>query len=267
MTDIGSLEDLFAEPGEQRPRRRRRAWLIGLGVTLGLLVLIGIAAVLVDNGLRGAAEAAAATQIEKRLPAGVTGDVDVHIGGGSFILQYLGGSFDDVRVDAPDLRIGGDRVPVHLVAHGVSSDLSAPVKHVTARVALGQDALNHLVQVPIATGGITLGHGTFALSGSKSVAGLTLSFSLSAIPKADGDHLLLAPTAAKVTTGPAGLDFSSVIRDLMASGPIPVCLATQLPKGVELSHIQVTPEAATLTFTAHDLPLTGSALSSRGTCS
>jgi hypothetical protein len=262
-----SIEGFFEAPDGGRPARKRgRGWIIAAWIVGGLIILLGIAAVLVDNGLRSAAESVAADQIEQRLPDNVTGAVDVHIGGGSVILQYLSGSFDHVELDAPTLAVNGIPAPAHVVASGVSTDLSTPVRDVTATVKMSQDALNALLKVPQATSGVTLGDGTLSFDGAQSLLGFTVKYHATAKPKAAGTTIELTPTAAKVTAGPAGLDLSDFVTKLLGAKPLPVCVAQYLPKGVDVTKIDVNPKAATVTFHAADLALTSQTFSTKGSC-
>lgn len=265
--DTVSMGEFFEAPDSPRPARKRgRGWVIAAWIVGGLIVLLGIAAVLIDNGLRAAAESVAADQIEQRLPDNVTGNVDVHIGGGSVILQYLSGSFDHVELDAPSLSIDGVRVPAHVMASGLSTDLSKPVHGVTATVSLDQNALNTLLRVPEATSGFTLGEGTLSFDGSRSLLGFTVKYHATAKPKAAGTTIELTPTAANITAGPAGLDLSDFVTQLLRAKPLPVCVAQYLPKGVDVTKIDVNPKSAVLTFHAADLPLSAQTLSSKGSC-
>lgn len=260
------IEALLTEGAERRPPRGRRRWATASWVVGGLIVLLGIAAVLVDNGLRAAAESVAAGQIEQRLPAGVTGHLEVRIEGGSVILQYLSGSFDRVDVDGSALKIDGQPAPTHVVARGVPTDLTKPVRDVTARVALDQAALNSLVKVPGAVSGVTPGDGTLSFDGSQSLLGLTVSYRATAKAKAAGETITLTPTAATVTASPVGLNFTAVVNAILGQAPLSVCVAQYLPAGVEITNIAVTPTAATLSFAAKNLVLSGSALATKGSC-
>lgn len=267
MTDEQpSVHDLFSGPAD-RPARRRRGWLVGVAILVVLVVLLGIAAVIVDNALRATAERVAARQIENRLPDGVSGAVNVKIGGGSMILQYLSGEFDHVEVHAPTLTVNRVSVPARLTATGVSTDLSKPVHNVTAHVVFDSKALDAFVKIPGAKPGITLGSGTLSFDGSRSLLGFTVAYRATVEPKAAGDSIELTPKAATVTAGPAGFDLSPVVNAIIGEGPVPVCVATYLPAGVQVTHIDVTPEAATLTLHATNLALSSSTLSTKGSCS
>lgn len=246
--------------------RRRQGWLVGVGILVVVIALLAVAAVIVDNTLRDSAEKAAARQIEQRLPDGVTGKVTVRIGGGSVILQYLSGTFDHVEVHAPSLRVDGVAVPAHATARGVPTDLSKPVDEVTAHVVLDAKALDAFVKIPAAESGITLGSGTLSFDGSRSLLGFTVSYRATVEPKAAGDSVTLTPKSATVTAGPAGFDFTPVVNAIIGEGPIPICVAKYLPAGVQVTHIDVTPEHATLTLHAAHVELSSAALSTTGTC-
>jgi len=214
---------------------------------------------------RAGAEGVAARQIEQRLPDGVHGDVAVRIRGFSFLWQLAHGRFDEVDVDAPSLQVAGSRLPVRITAHGVPTDLSS-VGRMKARVTVGPRLVNKIATIPAAVGRIRLGHGVVVFDGSRSAFGLTVNYRLAATPVAAGDRLLLSPAHAKITTGPVGLDFSSVIKQLLASKPIPICLAQYLPAGLDVTDVRVQPGAARLTVTAHDFHLDEHSLTRHGRC-
>jgi hypothetical protein len=57
------------------------------------------------------------------------------------------------------------------------------------------------------------------------------------------------------------------VNAIIGEGPVPVCVASYLPAGVDVTHIDVTPKAATLTLHAKNLVLSSSTLSTKGSCS
>lgn len=268
MNDSGPMRELFSGPGggTRVSRNPRRGWAIAAWIVGGLVVLLGVAFVLVDNGLRAGAEAVAQTAISEQLPANVTGHVDVTIGGPSVIWQYLTGSFDRVELDAPKLIVDGVPVAVHLVARGVPTDLTAPVRHVSAVVSMDQTALNAILQVPGAASELTLGDGSLGYDAEQSILGFPISYHLTAKPKAAGTTVLLTPIAATITAGPVGVDATWLVNAILGEKPLPVCVAENLPKGVEVTRISVTPAAATVTFAAANLTLSQATLTTKGSC-
>lgn len=253
-------------PGAPKPRRRGRGGIVAAWIVGGLVVLLGVAFVLVDNALRAGAESVVQVAIAQQLPGNVTGKIDVHIGGPSVILQYLAGSFERVELDAAKLTVDGVPVSVRVVAGGVPTDLAKPVRDVTAVVTLDQAALNAILKVPGAASGLTLGDGTLGYDGSQSLLGVNVSYHVTAKPKAAGAQVLLTPTHATVTAGPVGLDLTTVVNAIVGQKPLAICVAQNLPPGVDVTKITVAPKAATVTFNAKNLKLSKETLTAKGSC-
>ncbi|MDN4614681.1 DUF2993 domain-containing protein [Leifsonia sp. F6_8S_P_1B] len=254
-------ETTAAQP---RPRRRLRRVLLWTLIPLAVIVVLLIVA---DVAVRAYAEQRAASEIEKNLPADVKGDVAVHIGGVSVIQQYLTGSFDRVELDAPHLTAKGAPVSANVVASGVPADFSKPVSSATGTFVISQDSLNKLVEIPGATGDITLGDGTVGYDGSIDLLGLPVGYTVTAKPEAAGDQVLLQPVDASLTTGKDNVDLTRLVKAITDRGPFPVCAAQYLPDGVQVSDIAVTKGQATVTFTAKDFTLDEQFLNSKGSCS
>ena len=255
-----------------KPRRPARRLLVTL---LALIVLVGVFFA-VDAGLRGYAQDRVASEIDAGLPEGVTGDVDVAIGGTSVIVQYLTGSFDRVQLTAPALSVNDVPASVSIVATGVPTDTSAPIGHVDGTIDLDQAALNALLQTALAEADadpaardaeLTLGTNEITYAGELSVFGLSIGYQAAATPSVTDDSLLLTPTDAQVTSGAGSLDVSRLVDLALGSTPISLCVAGYLPQGVTLSDVQTTPERARITLESSTLTLTEQSLSTLGSCS
>ena len=242
---------------------------------LALIVLVGVFFA-VDAGLRGYAQNRIAGEIDAGLPAGVTGDVDVAIGGTSVIVQYLTGSFERVELTAPALSVNDVPASVSIVATGVPTDTSAPIGHVDGTIDLDQAALNSLLQTALAEADadqaaqgaeLTLGTNEITYTGELSVFGLSIGYQATATPSVTDDSLVLTPTDAQVASGAGSLDVSRLVDLALGSTPISLCVADYLPQGVTLSDVQTTPERARITLESSTLTLTEQSLTTLGSCS
>lgn len=249
--------------GRGAPRRRRR-WPIVVWAIVGV-VLICVALVVADVSARAYAEGRIADELEARLPASVHGQVDVQIGGASVIAQYLAGSFERIDLHAPALDVDGTRVAARVTVLGLPTDTAKPVGSLTGTVTLGDDAVNALVDVP-GVDGLELGDGVVTLEGSKRLLGVPIGYEATATVAADGGRLLFTPTHVSVVSGPVGLDLSAAAQRLLGGTPIAFCVASSLPEGVEVTDVSVAPDAATLTFRAHDFVLSADTLAANGSC-
>ncbi|WEO78312.1 DUF2993 domain-containing protein [Cryobacterium sp. SO2] len=230
----------------------------------------------VDAGLRSYAQNRIASEIDAKLPAGVTGDVDVAIGGTSVIVQYLTGSFDRVELTAPALSVNDVPASVSIVATGVPTDTSKPIAHVDGAIELDQAALNTLLQTALAEADaapaardaeVELGTDEITYAGELSVFGLGIGYQATATPSVTADSFVITPTDARVTSGAGSLDVSGLIDLVLGDEPISLCMAGYLPQGVTLSGVETTPARARITLESSTLTLTEQSLTTLGTCS
>lgn len=261
------LADERAAAGPAVPRSRRPSWLKrALWVLIPLAVLV-LVVVVADSVARAVAEQRVATEIEKNLPDTVKGDVHVHIGGFSVLLQFLEGSFEDVDLTAPHATVNGAPLSAAIHATGVPADFSTPIRSATGTLTISQDSLNKLVTIPGAKGDITLGDGVLGYDGRIDLLGLPVDYTVSATAKANGNTVLLTPGKASVSAGSGNVSITRLIQALTASGPFPLCAAQYLPDGVQVSGITVKPKQATVTLTASDFVMDQKFLHSKGSCS
>jgi len=259
---------LSTEPETPAPAPRRRPRWQRLLLTVGIpVVAVVVLLVVVDSVARAYAEQRVSAEIEKNLPAGVSGQVSTHIGGFSVLQQYLFGSFERVELDAPRLVVQGAPLNATIVATGVPTDFSKPIADATGTLSIGPAALNTLVKIPGATGDITLGPGTIGYDGKIDLLGLPVGYTVTATPKADGKQVLLQPDKASLKTGAGSVNLGRLLEALTARGPFPVCAAQYLPDGVQVANIAVTPTEATVQLTASGFVLDQHFLTSKGSCS
>jgi hypothetical protein len=243
-----------------RARKRGRV----IAIVVGAIVLLGVILVVADFGLRAYAEGQVRQAITSNLPSNVTGDVEVHIGGGPFLLQYATGTFSEVTLTSTNLQVNGVPAQVTVVAHDVSTDQSKPVPRASATLTLDQAAVNSFLSIP-GSNEITLGDGTVGYSGQLNVFGLTFGYDATATATPQGPDVLLTPTGAKLTAGSASLDVSGALKTVV-SKPISICVAKYLPVGVQLTSITPTVGQVTVTAEATNLVLNEDALTTTGSC-
>ncbi|MFD5865952.1 DUF2993 domain-containing protein [Agromyces sp. NPDC127015] len=266
MSDEQPTIPLDVEDPEPAPRKR-----LGRGAKIGIVVaavVVGLVAIAVvaDVIARGVAEQRVAEEIRANLPDQVDGDVDVTIGGFSVIAQYLSGSMDEVALSAPDLEVDGAPIDAQVTLQQVPVDLASPVGHLTATVSTDEASLNRLIDVPGATGTVTLGDGTVGYEGSVEVLGAPISYQVTAAPTAAGDRILLEPVGVEVGAGGASFDVSGLIQRLIGDDPVPVCVAEHLPEGIEVTGVAVAPGAVRVDLAGDDVELDGDALGRTGHC-
>lgn len=232
-------------------------------IVFGVVVVAG--GVIADNSARAFAENLIATGVKTSLPSEVAGDVNVSVGGLSFISQYLSGKLDEVTITSRDLQLSGVPVTASILAKGVPTDLGQPVDAIDATVTLSEAAVN-AAAVPGA-GSLTLLDGSVGYAGTLNVLGVSLNYMVrAAAAPSPGNVIMLTPQ--EVTLAPEGgsLDLTGVLAGVKDT-TVPLCLASYLPKSLTISGVAVTAGAADIVISGRNIVLSPAILSTRGTCS
>lgn len=248
----------------QRPGRLHpaaRAAVVVLCLVAGLVLL--------DAGVRIFLQWRIAASVEEALPPGVEGHVEARVDGLSVLWQVVTGSLEHVELEADELRVLGVPLAANVDAYGVSlSDGPVPVPTVealTGRLRIGQDALNALVPVPGAAGGVTLDEGRVGYDTTLSLLGLTVDVHVEATVAMRGDRLVIEATRLQIVGGPIDVDPTELLGGSNTVA-IPLCTSTHLPIGVHLTGVDVSPGEVTVSVEATGFTLDESTLGSRGTC-
>ncbi len=244
--------------------RRIRVLIVVVLSVLALVVIFFIA----DAIARTYAENRVKQEITSSLPEGVTGTINVAIGGFSVIGQFLAGNFERVQLTSSNLTVSEATAVVDIVATDVPTNTAKQIGSVTGTIDLDQKSLNVLlskaVSVPDAT--VELRQGDVKYTGSIQVLGASVGYTATAIPQAAGDTLYLTPTSAELTSALGALDVSGVINLILGQQPVAICVADYLPKGVAVTGVDVTPERLRITLASNTLSLSPDALNAVGSC-
>ncbi|WP_291044786.1 DUF2993 domain-containing protein [Herbiconiux sp.] len=248
----------------QPPKRRAKRW---PWVLLGVLVLLVVAVVIADIALRSYAEGRAADEISSQLPENVEGDIDVTIGGTSFLAQVITGRLDRVDLDAPAITASGIPLSAHVVATGVPTDLSQPIDDVEATLSLDQAAVDEVATLP-GDATLKLGDGgQVSFDGTVSLFGFSLGYTVTGTVEGSGTEVTVVPVAATLSQGAGSLDIDlDELLGTVADSPIPLCVANYLPVGAEIDEIAIDGGTATVKLSAEDFVADGESLSTFGTC-
>lgn len=266
MSDEQPTLELDVTEPESAPRRRlsrgaRTAIIVGASLA-GVVALLVVA----DVVARGIAEQRVAEEVRANLPETVEGDVDVTIGGFSVIGQYLSGTMEHVTLSAPELVVEGAPLDVQVSLEGVPVDLAKPVDRLEATITADQAAVDTLVDIPGATGSITLGDATVGYEGAVEFLGRQITFQVTATPVAAGREVLLQPVGVEIGAGGGSLDLSGVVERVVGDDPIPVCVAEHLPAGVEVAAVAAAPGVLRVDLEGRDIVLDGASLQQTGSC-
>ncbi len=245
------------------PKKRSFRWLWWL---IGIVVVLGVLLVIADVATRAYAESRASAEIASSLPENVQGDIDVSIGGASFLAQIVTGRIGEVTLDAPELTVSGVPVAAHVVADGVPTDLSQPIDQVHATLTLDQAGVDKVISIPGGSG-LALGDGQVSYDGEISVFGFTVGYQVTGEVTASGTDILIQPGAATLDQGAGSLnlDLDQVLGGI-TKDPIAICVANYLPQGAQLQALTVTPGQATVELTARGFVANEQSFTTMGTC-
>jgi hypothetical protein len=264
VTDPATLP-IPVQTAVRRRRRGRRALVVVLVVLLVLAVLAVVAFIVGDRVFRSSAEAQIERSVDASLPAGVTGRVRARIEGGSALLQYLQGSFDDVTLTSDGLRVAGAPADAVVRLHGLPVQ-GGRVDRATARFTIGQaafadvPALRNVQATPP-----RLGDGTVSTTLTRSLLGIEVKVAVVLKPSLTDQTVRLTPTAATLTAGPATIPATAIVQQLLPNG-VSVCAASYLPRGIEVTSVRVRSGEAVVGLTGRDIDLDSLATARTGSC-
>jgi hypothetical protein len=261
------VSDALSASAPHAPRKRR-AW---PWVLLGVVVLLVLAAVAADALARGIAEKAIAQEVAAALDVPDGTDVDVRIGGGSVLVQALGGGLDRVDVDVDELALGPLSGDLRIVAGGVPLDPASPTRELSVRYAVPAEALGALT--PEITGvtidDVTLEGAEVVADGRISILGATLELGLGLTPSAMEGDLTFDPTSIRIGDDTFTADelrgsalFGGLANALLQQRR--VCIADELPAALTLTGVRVEGSELVATLDGSGAALGG--LAEKGMC-
>lgn len=259
MSDIDS--DFF----EAKPvaRRRGRGFGIFVFVLLGIVVVLGILAVVADLVVRTVAEDQAEKQISQQL-GDAAGPVDVQIGGFSMLWQLVQGTIEQATISSAGSSGG---LSFDFDVRDVPTDLSGSTGAITGTVTADAATVNGLAAVQESGGAISFGDGqvTYARDFTIPLVNTVVPVDVVATPSitSEGRVISLTPTTASLRDTSVSLDLAPFIGGYAFD----VCAAQYLPQGTTLTAVDVTPSAATLDVTSPGLPISSSGIGTKGSCS
>jgi uncharacterized protein YpmS len=255
-------------PGGQKKRRRSWAFVIVCGV----LALLVVGVVVLDNVVRGYASDQIASKVRSSLSLPATTPVTVSVGGTSVLLQLLSGKLDHIDVGIAHLALGALKGSAELTADGVPIEAGKPIDRTGIVFMTDQDALSTLfASTPGLTGGtVTVAQNTIKFGTEVTLFGFTLPVGISFTPSVSKGQLGLTPTSISLNKQ----SFTAKQLEASAFGGLTdslfvkhtVCVASMLPKGFVLDRVTVSGTKIALAVSAEKVVLDSKLMASRGIC-
>lgn len=261
--------EAVTEPTPARPRRRG---LVAALVVVGIVVVLGVAAIIAETVARAQAQALIAGEVRSALQLEADHPVDVAIAGPPVLWQAAGGRFERITVDVPELAIGDLRGDLSLIAEGTPLDTAQTTESVQAVFEVAEAdvaALAGLLSGAVATD-VRLDDREIRFETGFDLFGVPFTIGIGLTPTVEEGQLAFTPSS--VVLGDERLDaeqlqqqFGDIVAPLFASQR--VCVAQYLPQALELTAVQVGDEQLLVVFQGANVALGGPEFSTLGTCS
>lgn len=266
-----NLDEVFSAAMTDVPRRRGR-WIAPLVVVL----LLAAAAFGVAEWISRMMLASAINAGISQAGVEITGAAEVSVPG-LLLPQLVTGSVDELTVTAESARLEGIEADVGITATGISvlgrtADAvtlvaraeAAGIEAILARA--GEDGpLRSLAEAAT----IAVAEPEVTVSAELPVLGTAIPLSFDVVPSAAEGQLLLEPRAVTVADTEVRVSEGEPLPQgapPFLSEPIPVCLASSLPAGAQLTDASVDGDRLALTFDVDGEILMTPSLRARGTC-
>ena len=271
-TEILPVEPTVPVPVVEAPKKRRRGWLIALGV-IGTLVVLGVIAFFIGESLaKNYARDYVRARIVEVLQLPADAQVDVDLGSGSIIFQALAGRIDTVDVDVPDVVFGELTGDVVFHAEGVPLDETVPVDALRVDFAIGAEDLSALGEGQDGAEAPTFvfEDDQVSLTSEFELFGASIPLGLTFEPSAAEGALVLTPTSLTIGTQTFEADttdqsfLGQIARALLQ--PQTLCVASSVPQALVLADATIDEQQLLLRFDGDGAALGGPELSTLGTC-
>ena len=253
-------------------KKRRRVWPF-------VVAVVAVAALIVGFFVADAAVASyARDQIKQKVVAALGVDpstqVDVKLGGGSVLLQALGGKLATVDVTIPKLTFGTLVGSATMHATQVPLDQSAPLQKLAITYRVSEKNVRVLASQlsGMTLDTITLEQPEIVANATFKVLGFGIPVGLGLTPSASKGQLVFTPTTilvsgqkftSKQLIATPGL--GSLARSLLKQQSF--CIAQYLPKALTATSVKVVDHQLVLGISGDGAALGGSAFTTKGSCS
>jgi hypothetical protein len=252
------------------PKRRRTGLIVAL-VLVGLVVVLGIVAVIAESLARQQASALIADQVRQALALEPEHSVSVTIEGPPVLWQAAGGELEAVQIEVERVAFGELIGDLSLRATGTPIDSQQPTESLSAvfRVAEVDVAALAGFFSGIVVTDVQLDNREVQFETGFEFFGIEFSIGVGVTPTVSDGQLLFSPSSLVLNdqrieaSDLQGL-FGGLVEPLLATQS--VCVAQYLPADLELTAVQVGDTQLLVVFTAEEVALGGEGFSTRGTC-
>lgn len=251
--------------------KRRRVWPFAVAAIVVVALIVGF--FVADAAVAGYAR----DQIKQKVVAALGVDpgtqVDVKLGGGSVLLQALGGQLATVDVTIPKLAFGTLVGSATMHATQVPLDQSAPLQKLAITYRVSEKNVRVLASqlsgMPLDT--ITLEQPEIVANATFTVLGFGIPVGLGLTPSASKGELVFTPTTilvsgqkftSKQLIATPGL--GSLARSLLKQQSF--CIAQYLPKALTATSVKVVDHQLVVSISGDGAALGGSAFTTKGGC-
>lgn len=250
------------------PARKKRRWIGPVVFVVVLLLLITIAFLVTEKLVRDGAGAALRAPIKQAF--GAQSDVEVEFGGGSVILQAIGGSIDAVSVDADNVTLGESTGRIHLLAGGVPLSTEGTIRSLSADWFVDAAGVTALLASTDSPTAVQLADERIVVTTETEVVGQTVQVVATVAPSAGDGHLTLVVETLTVDGEPVDIEaakagtYGQGVAALVATRS--VCVADKLPTSLAIDSASVIGDQLVLGFTGTNVALAGGGLTTKGSC-
>jgi len=266
--DSATLE---VEPNDEPAPKKRRTGLIVALVLVGILVVLGIVAVIAESIARQQATALIADQVRQALALEPEHPVDVTIEGAPVLWQAAGGKLEAVQIEVERVAFGELVGDLSLRAEGTPIDPQQPTESLSAVYSISEVDVAALAGFfsGIVVTDVQLDNREVRFQTGFEIFGVQFEIGIGVMPTVRDGQLEFSPTSIVINDSVIEADdlqsqFGPLVQPLLATQS--VCVAEFLPAALTLTAVQIGDEQMLVVFAAEDVALGGEGFSTRGSC-
>lgn len=252
------------------PKKRRTGLIVAL-VLVGIVVVLGVVAVIAESIARQQATALIADQVRQALALEPDHPVDVTIEGAPVLWQAAGGKLEAVQIEVERVAFGELVGDLSLRAEGTPIDPQQPTESLSAVYSISEVDVAALAGFfsGIVVTDVQLDNREVRFQTGFEIFGVQFEIGIGVMPTVREGQLEFSPTSIVINDSVIEADdlqsqFGPLVQPLLATQS--VCVAEFLPAALTLTAVQIGDEQMLVVFAAEDVALGGEGFSTRGSC-